>query len=215
MGKLSSRDRVLAHAAGESVNNIESRQFAMLSANASQTILQGPTPIVATNGFVGIPQQCRWSYIGYTQKRLVVDYVQFIQTGAVPVGTQVAELGLATTTDAPDGNPQTFTVVAVTNQLPDLTVGTFPSTVGIPRQNTTAFGYVVSPCTHLWAAMRFNFSTTQPTALGVNRDLSAGAIQRTTSVPPMVVGASYTGLVYAQSITLSAIHPYLRLQVKA
>ena len=212
MGKLSSRDRLLAHQDGQNVSNVENRQFETLSTHASQLILQGPLPIVPTTGFPATAQGARFSYIGYTQKDLVVDYVQFIQTGALAAGTQVIEVGLATTTSAPDGNAQTFTVVAVTGNLPDLTTGTMP----LLRQNTTAFAYAVSPGIHLWAAMRCNFATTQPTTLGVSQDLSMGMIQRTASVAtPLTVGTSYLGAPYAQTVTAGAFHPYLRLQIKA
>jgi hypothetical protein len=62
---------------GQNVCNIENRQFATLSASASQTILQGPLPVVPTTGFLTISGTVM-TYIGYTQKQLVVDYVRFI-----------------------------------------------------------------------------------------------------------------------------------------
>ena len=216
MGKLSSRDRKLAHRDGQNVSNIENRQFATFSTSASQTILQGPLPVVATTGITSTAQRISWSYIGYTQKSLVVDYVQFIQMGAVPAGAQVAELGLATSTSAPDGTAKTLTCIASTGVLPDLTVGTFPSTLGIARQNTNALAYTVSPCTHLWAAIRTEFAGTQPTYLAVNLDLSVGFVQTTATVTsPLAVGTSYTGALYAMTVAATGLHPYLRLQIKA
>src|SRR3954463_14904518 len=124
MGKLSSRDRKLAHIAGENVSNIENGQFATLSASASQTILSGPLPVVPTTGFLTVSGTVYWSYIGYTQKTLVVDYVRFIQTAAA-VGTQAAEVYLASSTSAPDGTAKSLTVLYANATLDDLVTGTY------------------------------------------------------------------------------------------
>jgi len=215
MGKLSSRDRKLAHLAGENVSNIENRQFATLAASASQLILQGPLQVVPTTGFQTVTQVVYWSYIGYTQKSLVVDYVRFIQTAAA-VGTQAAEVYLATTPDAPDGTAKTLTVKYVNNTLDNLVTGTY--TNGLVKGNATAAAFGVSPATHLWAGARFAFTTTptQPAILGVGLDLSVGYIQTTAAVTAaMAVGDVKTGVLYTQGIAAAALAPFLRVQVKA
>jgi hypothetical protein len=214
MGKLSSRDRKLAHIAGENVSNIENGQFSTISASAAQTILQGPLQIVPTTGFLTIATTIYWSYIGYTQKSLVVDYVRAVQTAAA-VGTQVGEIYLATSTSAPDGTAKSLTVRYANGTLDNMVTGTY--TNGLVKGNATAAGFSVSPCTHLWAAARFAFTTgpTQPTLLGVALDLSTGNVQATTSVSPAVVGTAYTGTLYTQGIAATAIAPLLKVYVKA
>jgi hypothetical protein len=215
MGRLSSRDRKLAHLAGQNVSNIENRQFATLSASASQTILQGPLPVVPTTGFQTISGTVYWTYIGYTQKQLVVDYVRFIQTAAA-VGTQAAEVYLATTPDAPDGTAKTLTVTYVNATLDNLVTGTY--TAGLVKGNATAAAFAISPATHLWAAARFAFTTTptQPVILGHNLDLSVGYVQATTAIAgPMVVGDVKTGVLYTQAIAATALAPMLRVVVKS
>jgi hypothetical protein len=215
MGKLSSRDRKLAHLAGKNVSNIENRQFETFAASASQTFVQGPLPVVPTTGFQTISQTVYWSYIGYTQKSLVVDYIRFIQTAAA-VGTQAAEVYLATTTDAPDNTAKTLTVRYVNATLDNLVTGTY--TDGLVKGNATAAAFGVSPATHLWAAARFAFTTTptQPVILGVGLDLSSGSILTTASVTSaMAVGDTKTGALITQGIAATAIHPFFRLQVKA
>ena len=215
MGKLSTRDRKLAHIAGKNVTNIEDHQFATLSVSASQTFLQGPLRVQGQTGFGATARRISWLYIGYTQKAIVVDYVQFIQTGAIPVGTQVGEVALGTTTSAPDGTNKTITCVAATDVLPDLTIGSFPSLSGIVRQNITALAFTVSPATHLWAACRFDFTTQQPTCLGAASDLSGGWAQLTNNSSPITAGTSYLGTVPSLVISAGGAYPALRLQVKA
>jgi len=215
MGKLSSRDRKLAHSAGQNVSNIENGNFELFAASASQTILQGPLPVVPTTGFQTISGTVYWTYLGYTQKQLVVDYVRFIQTAAA-VGTQAAEIYLATSPDAPDGTAKTLTVKYVNATLDNLVTGTY--TNGLVKGNATAAAYTVSPATHLWAAARFAFSgsPTQPVVLGVNLDLSAGFVQATTAIAgPMAVGDVKTGVLFTQGIAATALAPFLRVQVKA
>jgi len=215
MGKLSSRDRKLAHLAGENVSNIENRQFATLSASASQIFMQGPLQVVPTSGFLTTTQVVYWAYIGMTQKILTVDYIRFIQTAAA-VGTQAAEVYLATTPDAPDGTAKTLTVKYVNATLDNLVTGTY--TNGLVKGNATAAEFSVLPATHLWAAVRFAFTSTptQPVVLGVNLDLSTGSILTTAAqTTAMAVGDTKTGAMLTQGIGASVIHPFLRLQVKA
>lgn len=215
MGKLISRDRKLAHLAGQNVSNIENRQFATFATSAAQTILQGPLQVVPTTGMLTISGTVYWSYIGYTQKSLVVDYIRFIQTAA-GAGTQAAEVYLATTTDAPDNTAKTLTVQYVNATLDNLITGTY--TNGLVKGNATAAAFSVTPATHLWAAARFAFTSTptQPTLLGVGLDLSTGNVLTTTSVASaMAVGDTKTGALLTQGIAATAIHPLLRLVVKA
>jgi len=212
MGRLSSRDRKLAHLAGENVSNIENRYFSLASVNADQTVLGPPAPLtlVPTTGITATAQRVCWQYIGYTQKSLLVDYVQFIQTGTAAGGAQVAELGLATSTSAPDGTAKTLTVTAVTASLPDLTTGTL--TNGLVRQNSTAAGWTVSPATHLWACARFNMATTQPTYVATATDWQIGLIQFTASIATAItVGTSYTGALFTATLGTGGLNPYLRL----
>jgi hypothetical protein len=106
-------------------------------------------------------------------------------------------------------------VLALAGLYPDLTVGTFPSTVGIVRQNSTAMAYSVSPATHLWAATRFAMATTQPVLLGVNLDLSIGNVLVTTSPTALAVGDTKTGTLLTQAIAATAQAPLLRVVVKS
>lgn len=215
MGKMNSRDRKLAHIAGENVSNIENRNFELFATSPAQTLLQGPLPIVPATGMLMISGTIYWSYIGYTQKQLVVDYVKFVQTVAAAGDNQVAEIGLASTTDAPAGAAQTMTVLYANGTLDDIKTGTY--TNGLIKGNASAAAYTVSPCTHLWACARFAMSgtPTQPTLLGVNLDLSRGNVLVTTGQTALSAGQTRTGALLTQGIDAAAIHPWLQVQVKA
>ena len=214
MGRLSLRDRKLAYAAGENPSHLESDAFALSGVSANQTVLAAAPPVLSVplTSYGILSQRIYWNYIGYTQKTLVVDYVQFIQQN-LAVGAQVAEVALATTASAPDGTAKTFTCVAVADTLPDLTTGTV--TNGLVRQNVTAGGWIVSPATHLWAAARFQMATTQPGVCGVGTDLQTGTLQSTASVVvPMVIGTSYAGALFAATTGSTQVSPLLRLVVR-
>lgn len=214
MGKLSSRDRKLAHQAGQNVSNIENANFALASTAPVQTYIFGLLPIVPTTGIISLTGIVNLSYVGYTQKTITVDYIEFVQT-ALAAGAQVGEVGLASTTSAPNGSSKDFTVLAVAGALPDLTTGTV--TNGLIRRNTNALAATITPCVHLWAFTRFAMATTQPTLLGVCLDLSMGNIQSVAGhSSPVVVGETLTGgVIPAQSTGATATFPFLRGYVRA
>lgn len=213
MGRLSLRDRKLAYAAGENPSNIENDAFSLTALSVNQAVIGPPSPLVVNfgAGLVVLTQRVYWVYVGYTQKTLVADYVQLIQTGTVAAGAQVCEVGLASAPSAPDGTAKTLTVLAVADSLPDLTTGVL--TTGLLRQNVTAMGFTVTPCVHLWLACRFQMATTQPAFTALTGDWQIGQIQTTSSIATaLAVGTSYTGVVPPASVSAApGIHPYLRL----
>jgi len=210
MGKLSSRDRKLAHVAGQNVSNVENRNFAPMSVALGQGLLAAPLQVTPTTGIVATAQTVYWCYVGCTQKTVTVDYVKFCQTVVAAGTTQVAQIALASTTSGPDGSAKTFTVLKVDNTLDDLKATT--AATGVVRGNTTAMDFKVSPCTHLWVAARFDMTTapTQPAILGCALDLGRGFIQTTASVTsPMVAGDSKVGVVPTVAIATTAQSLYL------
>ena len=214
MGRLSSRDRKLAHTAGMNVNTIEHRNFAPFSSASSQLFLQSPLPVTPTTGILLVSEVAYWTYLGYTQKTLVVDAIKGIQTvAAVAGGTPQAELALATTPSAPNGTGQSLTVTNVVTYsgLEDLTAGGLPAIRGT---TSTSLGWTVSPCTHLWAGMRAEMGT-NPTMLGVAMDLGAGFAQATAlAASPLAVGTTYAGTIVFTSVENTATHPLLRCTIR-
>lgn len=214
MGKLSARDRKLAHAAGENVSNVENGYFQLRPVALSQTVLQTRAQTAPPGTRATIVNQVYFTYHGYTQKELIVDYVQFVQTDITTSGTQVAELGLATTPESADGTAKLFTIVAATGNLPNLAAGVNAN--GVLRQNSLPLGATISPCTHLWTCFRCNMSGgTQPTVLTLNLDLSTGRTQIANShTAPLAVGEQITGSLLPQSITQTGSIPLLRAIVR-
>lgn len=210
MGKLNSRDRKLAHLAGQNVSNIENRQFATLGTSPNQTLLPGPLAVVPTTGFQTISGTIYWTYIGYTQKTLVVDYVKTVATAA-GTGAQTAEIGLASTDAAPAGDAKTLTVLYANGTLDTFVTGTY--TNGLVKGNTTAAGFTVSPCVHLWACARFALASSQPALIGVSLDISRGYVLATVTQAALAAGQSRTGALITQGIAATAIAPFLQIQV--
>lgn len=210
MGKLTSRARKLAHLAGQNVSVVENHNFAPIATSTSQSILTVPLQVTPTTGILATAQTVYWCYVGCTQQRVTVDYVKFTQYTAAVGTTQTAQVALASTPAGPDGTAKTFTVLTVNNTLSDLTATT--AATGVVRGNTTAMGYTVSPCTHLWVAGWFNMSgtPTQPAILGCALDMGRGFIQTTAAVSTaMVAGDVKTGTVPAVAIATTAQCLYL------
>ena len=113
-------------------------------------------------------------YLGKTAAAAVWKYVKF-RVSTAGAGTQTAEVGLFSSTSAPNGAAQTLTKLWADGTLTALTA------TGIGR-NSTASAISVPAGTHLWAACRFAMATTQPTLAVLTDDWQLGyALQATSS----------------------------------
>lgn len=133
-------------------------------------------------------------YVGRTYSAAVWKFVKF-RLNTVGAGAQTGEVGLFSSTNAPNGTAQTLTKIWADSTLDSLTVGT-----GI-KKNTTASAVSVPAGTHLWAACRFAMATTQPNLAVLIDDWQLGyALQQTgsaslttlTTVTPSLLAAVTT-----------------------
>lgn len=211
MGRLSSRDRSLAHTAGLSTDAVESRNFSLAPVAHEQLFLTSSLPLVPDPGMLTSSSTVYWVYIGYTQKELIIDSIQAVQTVAAG-GTVTGAFALGSSDSAPDGQPKaiTCTHVASGSMVDDFVGGSVPAM----RGTLGTLGWSVSPCTHLWAGCRFGGAGTQPTLLGLALDLSKGRISSGLAVSPLAVGTDYQTAVPAFDVTGAATVPTLRLKLR-
>jgi hypothetical protein len=136
--------------------------------STSQRVLQSELPHVAPGTFVLISGTQYFVYVGRIVRDTTIKFVEFHVT-TVGAGAQTAEVGLFSSTQAPNKGNQSMTKLVATG-----TVGSLTAT-GMVR-NTAAFNQVVPANTHLWAAIRTAMATTQPTLVGLSSDFLQGQI---------------------------------------
>jgi hypothetical protein len=146
----------------------------------SQRVLQSDIGRAAVGTFLAISGTAYYVYVGRAAKAFTAAFVEFYVTTA-GAGAQTAEVGLFSSTNAPNKTGQTLTKIVATGTVDTTT------TTGVKR-NTTTFAQAISAGTHLWAAARFALATTQPTCAGLAGDMSQGRIHTTTG------GGVLTGL---------------------
>ena len=195
--------RQIAHALGFKADTLANSQFNLTPPAVSHgdavldSLLQkiaGTTTTGATAYFV---------YLGKTNKKILANKVIFnVTTGGA--STQVGEVGLFSTTSAPNGAAQTLTKLMATGTLDDLT-GT-----GI-LGNTTAFATDVAAGVHLWAGYRVDMASTEPTVVGVTGDNSRGRILSLGSAGVMTSTSTYAGALITHAFTWQA--PALALTI--
>jgi hypothetical protein len=133
--------------------------------------------------------------MGRSTKDITVTNVVFYVT-TVAVGTQAAEIAVASSTSAPNGAAQTLTVLGVSAALDDLTTGTGR------KGSTAAISVAVPQTTHLWAGFRVNMTSTptQPQIYGLTFDNANGEILITSSAGVLATGSTYTGALITSSV---------------
>lgn len=158
-------------------------------------------PDVGANGtFVTISQTAYFVYLGYTDRALTPKHVEF-QVTVVGAGAETAkEVGLFSSPSPPSKADQTLTklVSGATDTL---------VSVGVKR-NTTPFGTSIAAGTHLWAGIRTQLATTQPTCLGLGQDMNQGRLLSLAAAGVFSSGSTYAGV--RPAVALAAVlGPYL------
>lgn len=177
---------------GEMLEFVEGVGFVLLAAsNSNQLIVNAESALAARvfmsamtraaqGTFLTISGTAYYCYVGRVVKAITVLFCEFHVTTA-GAGTQTAEIGLFSTTNAPSKSGQTLTKIAATGTVDSVT------TTGVKR-NTASFSQAITAGTHLWAGIRFAMATTQPTCSGLSGDMSQAHILTTTG------GGALTGL---------------------
>lgn len=166
--------------------------FGQVEVAAGHNVLGFTAPLV--NGtYLWISDRAYFVYMGYCRDSITVKHVEF-RLSALAVGTQAAEVGLASSPAAPNGATQSMTKLIADGTLDDLT-----ATLTIKR-NTTAFnttGYVVAAGTHLWAMCRAQFTVgpTQPTSDGIIEDYNEGSVLITSTASALTGTGPWTATV--------------------
>jgi hypothetical protein len=125
-------------------------------------------------------------YVGYVIKPITAEFVRYsIATDGT--GTATAEVGLFTSVTAPNAAAQVLTKVVSGNS---------GFGVGI-RTNITNFSQPIPAGTHLWAAVRTSYVTTQPQISSVFQDLRRGFILSGAMAGLMSGVVSFTGNIIA------------------
>lgn len=124
-------------------------------------------------------------YVGQTAETITPRYARFLVSLA-GAGAQAAEVGLFKTPLGPNHGGQVLTKIEATGTVDSLT-GTGQ------KANTSAFSTEVPDGTHLWAAIRTNMATTQPTLLAVGPDLGCFIVMRTVTAGALTASTTFTG----------------------
>lgn len=189
-----------------------------------------PSPVVEQTGRVlisRVPNSGSWVgpitsdkayfvYLGRTTQSIVAKYVEFyVHAAGTNTGQQNAEVGLFSTSNAPNKTTQGNNGIAkltASGILDSLT------STGVKR-NTTAFnsgaGYTVPAGTYLWAGLRSALTTTQPTLAGLGQDFGEGMVLSTTPPTGALTNAGpWTGaIIPITTYYYSAICPDLRINL--
>lgn len=146
-------------------------------------------------------------FLGRMSQATVIKFVEGFVTVA-GVGNQVAEVGLFSSTQAPDKTNKTLTKLAADATVDAMTGGSFPRVV----RNTTAFnsgaGVSVPAGTFLWAGIRTAMATTQPTFRSLGHDHVQGWMQTTAASGVLTGAGPFSGVVPAAAVS-SALAPDL------
>lgn len=129
-----------------------------------------------------------WCYVGYRPAGEVVKRIR-VAVSTLAVGSQAAEVCLATSTTAPTGSNITLTKVWASGTLDDMTSGT--GVKGNTSDNTTP----IASASHVWLGIRCAFTgggASNPHLHVVQRDWGAGFLARTSSAGVLTSGSSWT-----------------------
>jgi hypothetical protein len=147
-------------------------------------------------GFLLIADTAYFVFIGRLAVPTIPKFVEF-QVSVAGVGSQTAEVGLFSTPLGPNKGGQVLTKLVSTG-----TVDSLIST-GMKR-NTAAFATEIPIGTFLWAGVRTNMGTTQPTVWGLGLDNAEGMILATTTAGVLTAAGPWTGSIIAAVTTVIA-----------
>lgn len=129
-------------------------------------------------------------------------YVEFQMTAAGS-GAQTAEVGLFSTPSAPNKANQSLTKLVATG-----TVDTLTATLTVKR-NTNAFSTAIADGTYLWAGIRTNLASTQPTLRGIELDFGQGYLLTTATAGALTGAGPWTGALTSAATVVNG--PTLRV----
>jgi len=166
-------------------------------------VMQSRLPNVATS-ITLVNNTGYFVYLGCTTRALTVKFVEFYMN-TVGAGAQTAEVGLFSSSTAPNKSNQSLTGLIATGAVDSLT------TTGVKR-NTSSFAYAVAAGTHLWAGIRTAMASTQPALAGLCMDFSQGLVLSTASAGALTAAGPWTGSIIALGSYLNTpIAPDLRV----
>lgn len=197
---VTSAERLARHRAGQSSMLAKRVQGASLNTildASEQKVFRSHLPTIA--GTTTTADRAYWVYLGRAAKDLVVTNIKF-NVSTVAVGTQAAEIAVASSDSAPNGAAQSLTVLGISAALDDLTTGTGP------KGSIAAISVAVPQTTHLWAGLRVNMTSTptQPVVYGLTNDDAHGQILITSTAGVLAVGSTYTGALITASLAWQA-----------
>jgi hypothetical protein len=177
-------------------------QLTAFEASTGQRVAFSQLERAAVGTFVTVSGTAYFVYVGRTVKAVTVLFVESVGTGTVAAGTAVAEVGLFSTTNPPNKSAQTLTKIVATGTVDSFT------TNGVKR-NTASFAQAVAAGTHLWAALRTAYATTQPTTHGLAGDSSQGHVLTTTGGGALTALSTAAGTIPA--LGTATVAPDLRV----
>lgn len=134
-----------------------------------------------------VASKAYWLYVGLFDAFSSVNTLRYTLS-VVGVGAQVAELALASTPAAPNGNTQTLTKIFADAVTASLTVGT-----GLKTQ--TGIAQSIAAGTHLWVGIRTNMAVTQPQLEARDGRRHDGRILATSGAGVLTGSSSWVGTV--------------------
>jgi hypothetical protein len=154
-------------------------------------------------GFLLLTGVAYFVFLCRTPATFTPKFVEF-QVSTIGAGTQTAEVGLFSTTAAPNKANQVLTKIESTGTMSVLT------STGVKR-NTSAFATSVPAGTYLWAGIRTAMATTQPTIWGLGVDMAQGQILSTAAAALLTAAGPWTGAIIAAATGVSC--PDLRMSL--
>lgn len=182
-----------------------------LTINGTSETLEGTTDAVFFSKLPGsrtaqltTASTAYFLYMGRVVNAMTVARVKFMLVVA-GAGAQTSELGIFSTPNHPTGSNQTMTRLTAT-----ATIGALTGT-NVVIQNTNTFATSVASGTYLWAGVRINMATTQPTPLWVYGDLSSGTIETLAAAGSLTISATFAATVPADVNALSCVQMQVTL----
>jgi hypothetical protein len=196
-GVLRELDRIAAAVEAEESDSADALQDALDALTALDARRGfGIIPTVVAAGLLVTADKAYWVYQGYVSRQSTFQHVRVALITAA-VGTQAAEVALASSPLAPNRSSQVLTKIASDGTLGDLT-----GSAGL-YTNTTGMAAVVPAGTHLWAGFRANFTSTptQPTLLARAADFGQGEVLSTVTAGALTLAGPWTGATIAHALT--------------
>jgi len=200
MAQITSRQ--YAHMIGQSASNITNKvidDFPPLVSNTELILRQPLLQVIA--GATVVADTAYFLFLGRLRRAISAQKVQAVVSTAGS-STQVAEIGLFSSTTGPSGAAKTLTKLVATGTVDALTA---TGVVG----NTTAFNTTIDAGTFLWAGFRSNMAGTEVSLTGVTLDMGQGILLSTTSAAVFTATTTYTASLIAHALTWQG--PYLTL----